>query len=285
MKVETKLNVSTGILVVTMFVSACVAQWRLAEVMKPSGTSSTQRASLSAELQHLHESLAEAAIRIEFSILETPDTSKHPNADILGSEVRNRLNTDVVELQRIAEDPESGADKARMSEISRKMREFAQVGGTVERSTAQDGSGRQQAQVMLGQQVLPLLIGLQQATESMIQTESALRNQEVQSLRDLSRNAIRLLWIAAFLSALLLGSRSLLSARRLKAVTLIANRAAAIASGDLTGTDLGIKSVDQIGALARGMQSMQIDLASVIGTVASTRRHTVLERRLHALSF
>ena len=89
-------------------------------------------------------------------------------------------------------------------------------------------------------------------------------------LYELNRNTIRFLWIATVLCTLVVCSRSLLSARRLRAVHLMANRAAAIASGDLTGKELGIRSADQVGALAQGMEAMQGELAAIIGTVAST---------------
>jgi methyl-accepting chemotaxis protein len=55
-----------------------------------------------------------------------------------------------------------------------------------------------------------------------------------------------------------------------RAIKRVADRAAAIASGDLRGGGLEIESSDQIGELARGMQAMQSGLAAIIGTVADT---------------
>ena len=67
------------------------------------------------------------------------------------------------------------------------------------------------------------------------------------------------------------GLLSFLLARRItRSIDLVADRADAIASGDLTGAELDIHSSDQIGSLARAMQQMQNSLRSIIGTVAHT---------------
>ena len=51
---------------------------------------------------------------------------------------------------------------------------------------------------------------------------------------------------------------------------MVAERANAIAAGDLTGQALDLHSNDQIGTLALAMEKMQNSLCSIIGTVVST---------------
>ncbi len=271
MKVETKLNAGAAILLLAIFISACVAQWRLAEATRISESSLAHRGPLCAELQQLREDLTKTAILLESSLLEASDTSGIRNTDPVGSlEGSSRLNTHTVELQRLADDPESGPAGAKLAELTPQVRELTRLEGQVETLMKEGNAGRQQARRMLVQQVLPFRVGVEQATYSVLQAEMAFQNKEVEHMRNLDRTTTACLWIAVFLCAVLMATRSHLSARRLKAVGLIANRAASIASGDLTGTELGIKSSDQIGALAHGMQSMQGELASIIGTVAST---------------
>ena len=55
-----------------------------------------------------------------------------------------------------------------------------------------------------------------------------------------------------------------------RGVALVAKRADAIASGDLTLPALDIDASDQIGSLAQSMQKMQESLARIIGTLAET---------------
>ena len=269
MKVDTRLNIGTGILVFAIFISAGIAQWRLAEAIR-SKTSLSHGRPIRIELQQLHKDLAEISLTLASSMLETPEFPARRDPDTGGIPELRRLKTHTVELQHLAEDPESGPAAAKLFAIVSQIRELTQLETQVETLTAEAGSGKQQAKTMLVQQVLPLRMGLEQAIESFLQTEITLRDREIESLSDLDEKTVRLLWIAVLVCALLNIAHFLLSARRLKAVSLIANRAEAIASGDLTGTELGIKSVDPIGALAQGMQSMQTALASVIGTVTST---------------
>ena len=271
MKVETKLNVGAAILLLAIFISAGVAQWRLAEATRLSESSLAHRGPFCAELQQLREDLTQTAILLELSLLEASDISENRNLDSgRRLEASSRLNPRMLELQHVADDPQSGPAGAKLAELTPKLRQLTQLEDQVETLTKEGNAGMQQARTMLVQQVLPLRVDVEQATKSILEAEMAFRDKQVKHMGDLDRSTLTYLWVAFLLSALLMAVRSHLSARRLKAVGLIANRAAAIASGDLTGIELGIKSSDQIGALAYGMQSMQVELASIIGTVAST---------------
>ncbi len=270
MRFETKLNVGAATLLLAIFISAGITEWRLEKATRLSESSLAHRGPLCAELQLLREDLTKNAVLVDKSLLEASDPSANRITDAVGKpEESSRLNTRTLELQRLADDPESGPGGAKLALLTAQVRQLTQLEGEIDKSTMEGSAGRQARTVLL-QQVLPLRVGVEQATESILGAELAFRDQEVESMGDLDRVTLTCLWISVLLCALLMAARSHLSARRLKAVGLIANRAAAIASGDLTGVELGIKSSDQIGALAHGMQSMQVELASIIGTVAST---------------
>ncbi len=270
MKVEMKLTVGTGLMLLTLSLSAGLAQWRLARTMRLSLASSSNGGTYSAELQHVRKDFAEKTIMLESSILEVPNIPAARNLSNSGGEGYERLQTDVAELQHLVDQADEGPVKHRLSEVLFQFRKIAQLNPVIAKLAAEGGAGRQQAQTMLVQEVLPLLFGVEETSESILQTKMALRENAIERLGEIDRMAVACLWAAVILNALFITYRHVLSARRLKAISLIANRAAAIASGDLTGQDLNISVTDQIGALAEGMQSMQMELASVIGTVAST---------------
>jgi methyl-accepting chemotaxis protein len=62
----------------------------------------------------------------------------------------------------------------------------------------------------------------------------------------------------------------LLARRVARGIVLVADRAHAIASGDLTGAALDVTSSDQIGSLTSAMQQMQGSLGNIIRTVKHT---------------
>jgi methyl-accepting chemotaxis protein len=94
---------------------------------------------------------------------------------------------------------------------------------------------------------------------------------EIVQLRHANTATLYTLWLATILGALIGGSISVLLARRVtKSIDLVAERANAIAAGDLTGGLLNVQSRDQIGTLAQAMQQMQTNLAGIIGTVVNT---------------
>jgi methyl-accepting chemotaxis protein len=79
------------------------------------------------------------------------------------------------------------------------------------------------------------------------------------------------LWGATLLGALVGGIISLVLIRRItRGITLVVDRACAIASGDLTGEPLNLGSSDQASKLAQAMQQMQDSLGNIIGTVTET---------------
>ncbi len=90
-------------------------------------------------------------------------------------------------------------------------------------------------------------------------------------LHEANRSVIITLWTTTLLGALVGGLVSLFLARRItRGLGLVAQRAQAIASGDLTNGGMNVDSSDQIGSLAHAMEQMQDSLAGIIRTVANT---------------
>ena len=106
---------------------------------------------------------------------------------------------------------------------------------------------------------------------SLIESQEKQCDADMDALQQANRAVLITLWTVTLFGALLGGFLSFLLARRItRGIGLVADRADAIASGDLTGAELDIHSSDQIGSLARAMQQMQNGLGSIIGTVSDT---------------
>jgi len=105
----------------------------------------------------------------------------------------------------------------------------------------------------------------------LVQSQETQCDADMDRLQEANRAVLLTLWTATLLGAIVGGVISFILARRVtRAIGLVADRANAIASGDLTGAELDIHSSDQVGSLARAMQQMQNSLGSIIRTVAHT---------------
>ncbi len=104
------------------------------------------------------------------------------------------------------------------------------------------------------------------------QSQMSQADAEIVQLQRANTATLYTLWLATILGAIVGGVVSILLARRItKSIDLVAERADAIAEGDLTGKDLDhLYGSDQIGTLAVAMQKMQSSLGSIIGTVVDT---------------
>jgi methyl-accepting chemotaxis protein len=131
--------------------------------------------------------------------------------------------------------------------------------------------GSAQAYDTLQNQILPLERTLFKNVTDLAQSQMSQTNDELESLRRANHATVLTLWLATILGALIGGTVSILLARRISsAVSMVSERANAIAAGDLTGNALELNSQDEIGTLANAMQQMQANLSGIIGTVVST---------------
>ena len=271
MKLETKLNTSTGILVFAMIFSAATAHWRLARVMRLSAEIGSQRAPLVGKLQVMREDVADTVLALESSMLKGPARSEDRTGYTSRIAARQRVEQDIAELQQFDRDLDLGADEGKLSRIALQLRDLARLEDETEASMDRGSEGAESARLELLANVFPAAATISEATGAMIQSQTASKANAIRALNASDRAVVWTLWIVTIFGAVLGSFFSLLQARRLtSAIHLVAERAAAIASGDLTGAELGVQTGDQIGALAEGMQAMQGGLAAIIGTVAST---------------
>jgi methyl-accepting chemotaxis protein len=110
-----------------------------------------------------------------------------------------------------------------------------------------------------------------QTLYDVIVSEDDAMKSESEQVIGASRAMVWTLWIATLATSVLGGLMAMTISRRIsRRVCLVAERANAIARGDLTGLPLGVESGDEVDMLADAMESMQSNLRQTIGVVART---------------
>jgi methyl-accepting chemotaxis protein len=107
--------------------------------------------------------------------------------------------------------------------------------------------------------------------EFLIAYENVAMESEATQVHNATHSMIWTLWITTLVSSCLGGLIASAISRRISlGVRGVAERAAAIAQGDLTGPPLAIVSKDEVGMLANATELMQANLRLIIGAVART---------------
>jgi len=272
MKIETKLGVSTGVLIFLMFVSAFVAQCRLTTVGQMAHEMGDQRRPFLLTTLALQLDLANSVVVLQsptvFGGHATTGTTTHNDLRFTW----DAINTDLSVLKQLDNHLDLGPDEGKLNSIDRQVREIENL----ERNIEEQGNlgtpeGAAQARTVLNQQLLPLNTLLNGSLNEMVATQSRIASDRLGQLQAANKTVALTLWTSTLLGAIFGGSVSLIIARRItRGIALLADRADAIASGDLTGVGLDVSSTDQIGSLAHAMQQMQNNLSGIIGTVAQT---------------
>ena len=273
MKLESKLGISTGVLILAMLVSALFAHIRIQEANRLSDVIFSERVPIISLTRDVRLAPMMSIRSLETYLLIGADDPKA--AARFRKERRDRLaNGDVAHaklmnlIQQLGPSPEAG-------EFQQFDTLLAQLRGLEEEAERLNElhtpAGASQAHALLIQQILPLDATLLASLNGFMKSQENQRDAELIRLGHLNRAVLITLWTATILGALIGGILSFLLARRItRSIDLVADRANAIASGDLTGDELDIHSSDQIGSLARAMQKMQSSLGSIIGTVTHT---------------
>ncbi|MDP9052138.1 MAG: methyl-accepting chemotaxis protein [Acidobacteriota bacterium] len=272
MKLETKLGVSTGVLILAMFVSALFAHQRIAEANHLSATITEQRLPAISRARDVRFHMMASVRALESYVLfaTDPASSAHfremrksslalanqPFADLLQQDRYFNLNPEGDRLNGMQEDfvqfETSEQEVERLQELHTR-------------------EGSAQAYTLLRDQILPMDSRLFASLKKFVQSQERQSVSDTAMLHEANRSVIITLWTTTLLGALVGGLVSLFLARRItRGLGLVAQRAQAIASGDLTNGGMNVDSSDQIGSLAHAMEQMQDSLAGIIRTVANT---------------
>jgi len=272
MKLESKLGISTGVLILAMLVSASTAHWRLRSVMQLAYQVDGQRHPFIVRLKDLQVHLANSVAAQQSSLIFGPRSATHAASHVALFDSLKAVDSDLLSLTDLDDRLNLGSDEGKLAGIAQQVRQIqTQERQSEEQSDLDTPDGAAQARTLLSQQVLPLNALLYDEMGEIVATQTALESQQTAVLRQDDRIVLLTLWATTLFGAAFGGLLSTLLARRIvRGIDLVAVRAKAIASGDLTGASLDIDSRDQVGALALAMQQMQTSLAVIIGTVAHT---------------
>jgi methyl-accepting chemotaxis protein len=272
MKLEAKLGISTAVLILAMLVSALVANVRIDEANQLSATITDERLPLIRLTRDVRIAPLMGVRSLESYMLFNADPVSSAR---FRKERRDNLavgDSSAAKLSNLIHKYDLEAEARPIGEFENQSDKLSAMEEEAERlSELHTPQGTGQAFNLLRDQILPLDATLFDSLKTFVLSEEALHDGETLRLRQANLTVVLTLWIATLLGAILGGILSFVLARRItRGIDLVADRAKAIASGDLTGSELDIGSSDQIGSLAHAMQEMQTSLGSIIRTVAHT---------------
>jgi methyl-accepting chemotaxis protein len=272
MKLESKLGLSTGFLIAAMFLSAYTAHVRMAEATHLSDVITANRLPLIMGSRDLRSHFTDTIRALESYMLFGIDPSSSVAYRNSRREQFEQAEASLVKLRQDSAHFDLGYDATRLAALEEGLAALKPLEEKVETlNESKTSQGTAQAYDTLQNQILPLERTLFKNVTDLAQSQMAQTNEELVSLRRANHSTLLTLWLATILGALVGGSVSILLARRItRAVSMVAERANAIAAGDLTGSILDVHSKDQIGTLATAMQQMQNNLSGIIGTVVQT---------------
>jgi methyl-accepting chemotaxis protein len=269
MKLETKLGLSTGVLILTSLLSALSAHVRIQEATRLSLDVTTQRIPVVMTTRDLRLQTVYTTTALESYMLFGIDPNQSASFRKSRQQSVTAARSAMATLNQMATQYHLNTDTDKLNDQLNAMLSLQDKAEQLNESKTPEGTA--QAYDILQNQILPLENSLVTITSELGQSQMALTNQDMARLRDANRSALNTLWSATILGALVGGIISFLLGKRItSAVALVVQRANSIASGDLTGAPLQLNTNDQIGTLAQAMQQMQTNLATIIGTVVDT---------------
>jgi methyl-accepting chemotaxis protein len=272
MRLEAKLGISTGVLILAMLASAGTAHLRGRQGSQLASTVVNQRLPVICRAREVRAAMMTSVQALETYLLYATDPASSRRLRSLRANDLAAASSPLAKLIDLARDFDLGADAPRVQQMQTGLAQLRSLEEEVERlNELHTTAGSAQAHDLLRIQILSMDSTLFASMGILVQSQERQCEDETDRVQRSNHAVMFSIWATTLLGAVLGGGLSLFLARRItRGIGLVAGRAAAIASGDLTGAALDIRSSDQVGALARAVQQMQESLASIIGAVANT---------------
>ena len=280
MKLESKLGISTGGIIFAMFVSAFMAQVLGSRAMRMSNHIGDQHMPFIMKFHNISNHIRDSLVDLESSILYGGKSTAAQTLDPDNSQPEKLIGADLAMLRNDSNRPDLGADESKFNEMLSQIEEMQvqeqQVQTSIDQGTA---AGTQKAREQLESNVLPLAASIFRLGNQIAGAQEAVGISEFKEMQNANAYVIGTLWTATILGALIGGLLSFLLARRItRGIRLVAARANAIASGDLTGAELDIHSSDQIhrrvDQQAQQTQQAATAMQEMSASIAEVSRHT-----------
>jgi len=273
MKLEQKLGLATGALIFAMLLSAFTATMRIREANRLAASATTQHIPINTATRDLRLRMVYSIHALESYMLFGVDPGSSAAFRRARQEYLSQADESMTKLKQYAERGNLGYDATRINELASGLASLKSLEEKIEQlNESKTSQGTAQAYEIFQNQVLPLEKSLFAMTGDLGDSQMTQADLEIVQLQHANSSTLWTLWIATILGAVGGGFISFTLSRRItRSIDLVAERADAIAEGNLTGDELNhLYGSDQIGTLAKAMQKMQSSLGSIIGTVVQT---------------
>jgi methyl-accepting chemotaxis protein len=272
MKLESKLGLSTGLLICAMLLSAFSATIRIREANRLASSATTEHIPINATTRDFRIQTLNSIHALESYMLFGIDPASATGFRRTRQQSLADADSTMAKLKDYSRRYNLNYDATRINELDAGFNNLKALEEKVEQfNESKTSQGTAQAYDTFQNQILPLEKTLYSMSGDLGQSQMTQANDEIAQLQSANNATLYTLWIATILGAIGGGFVSISLARRItKSVSLVAERANSIAAGNLTGEALDVHSHDQIGTLATAMQQMQTNLSGIIGTVVQT---------------
>jgi methyl-accepting chemotaxis protein len=271
MKLESKLGISIGALILTMFTSALVAHIRVQEASRLADSIADGRIPVICRAREVRAAMMTSVRSLETYMLLGVDRASSQQLRQQRADDLNATEKPLAQLLELSSRIDLGADAPRIQQIQPGLVQLRSLEEEVERlNELHTPAASSQARNLLQTRIFSLDSTLFASMGTLIESQEKLCDADMDALQQANRSVLITLWTATIFGAVLGGLLSFLLARRTtRSIGLLVDRANAIASGDLTGAELDLDSSEGR-SLARAMQQMQSGLGSILGTVSHT---------------
>lgn len=285
-KLQTKLSISTAVLIGSMLLGSLVAFLMMQKVSRLSTSVAEQRVPLLSGIRDLRAEVLRSTSSLKSYLLFGIDPS-------LAGRYREERTKDwarVEEASKRLEELNSkfdlGADKARIEALVKETHTLGELESKVEQMAIGQGSDAAgQAYDLLRVDVADHESKLNTLLNQTIDSQASETTNATHEMASATGMVSIVLWVATILGAVVGFFFSRMLAKRIvDSIIQVAERAEAIADGDLTGVALEIDSNDEVSTLSVAVNRMQQNLREMIRTMTeiSGTIHSEAESLAHS---
>ena len=272
MKLETKLGINSGVLILAMLLSALGAHLRVREADQLARAIADDRIPFIMDARDARSHVAGTVRALTAYLLPGTADSGAPRFLRESEEEMRKLDATTVLLQMESKRLDLGDQGQAVTQLLSGVDQVKTLVAHIRDLDGKYGVGNIHengsgilAEVVEQDRSISRIVG------DLTDAERHRVEQDTKRLYKANEMTLITLWLATALGAGFGAIFSSLLGRHITlAVDQVASRADSIAAGDLTGNALKLNRSDQVGTLAEAMDRMQASLSGIIGTVADT---------------
>ena len=272
MRLEAKLGLSSGVIVLAILLSSAAACFRIVEASRISASVMDQHIPANTEARRIRSHMTNSLRAEESMMLFGIDPASAEMYRKLRHDTWQETQDDYARLSALNAQYDLGPAAEPIRDVKDSLNRLGEMQQQVEELiAAHNNDSTSQAYDLMRGPMATLSAELEHTLDNIMNIEWNQTQRQVSALKSANRNMLLTLGFATLFGVLAgFGISLLIGARISRSIRLLADRANAIATGDLTGGPLEIRSSDEIGTLALAMQQMQASLREILGTVVST---------------